>query len=93
MAKSKHAHPVNAAPSPEEPARAIKPFADAAKVTATMVSSHCPSCGSLQREPYHNVRTLDFAGIAPDGRPFTRVVWRRTRCRDCGQARDDKTFE
>ena len=55
--------------------------------------SRCRVCGSTERSPYSNVRRLDHAGLTPDGRPYKQVVWRRTTCLKCGQARDDKTFE
>jgi hypothetical protein len=55
--------------------------------------SACKACGSIERESYFNVRRLDYAGTTPDGRPYTQVVWRRTRCTACGQVRDDKSFE
>jgi hypothetical protein len=50
----------------------------------------CPGCKSTRREPYRDgiVQTLDFGGEieTPEGpRPYNRVVWRRTRCSDCGQ--------
>ncbi len=54
--------------------------------------SRC-GCGSTRRAPYSNVRTHDCPGETPDGVAYSRVVWRRTRCLDCGQARDDKSFE
>lgn len=53
----------------------------------------CRRCHSTDREPYFNVRTVAIAGVATDGRPYTHVVWRRTRCACCGQVRDEKTFE
>jgi hypothetical protein len=55
--------------------------------------SRCRACGSTERSPYSNVRRLDHAGLAPDGRPYKQVVWRRTTCLKCNQARDDKSFE
>lgn len=54
--------------------------------------SRCIRCGSTDRTPYTNRRHLDYAGTI-DGHPFNRVVWRRTTCVRCGQARDDKTHE
>lgn len=55
--------------------------------------TRCPSCGSTEREPYNNTREHDFAGLDDHGRPYTHVVWRRTRCRACGQSRDDRFRE
>lgn len=55
--------------------------------------SRCPICGSTEREDYHGTRTLEVGGVLPDGTVYRRVVWRNTRCRSCGQARVDKTYE
>jgi hypothetical protein len=66
------------------------------KTKPPVVEAHataCPACGSTERVPYFNVRERAIAGVTPGGRPFTHVVWRRTRCTPCGQTRDDKTFE
>lgn len=53
----------------------------------------CGKCGSTKREPYFNRRDVDVAGVhAVTGRPYTQIVIRRTRCGDCGQARDDRHF-
>jgi hypothetical protein len=60
--------------------------------TVPVHASRCPACGSTSREPYHHTRTLEHAG-EHDGRPYTRVVWRRTVCTGCGRARVDKTYE
>lgn len=50
----------------------------------------CPTCGSTRREPYKShVSEFRFEGTAqgPDGtaRRYNRVVWRPTKCLDCGQ--------
>ena len=55
--------------------------------------SRCKTCGSIERGPYGNIRRLPYAGVTPDGRVYTTVVWRRTKCKQCGQVRDDKSFE
>jgi predicted Zn-ribbon and HTH transcriptional regulator len=55
--------------------------------------SACRVCGSTDRAAYHNVRALDFPGETPDGRKYSRVVFRRTKCLACGQVRDDKSLE
>lgn len=76
------------AKKPQSPkaARTKNPPVVDAKPTA------CPTCSSTEREPYFNVRERAIAGER-DGRPYTHVVWRRTRCKACGQTRDDKAFE
>jgi len=50
------------------------------------VPPRCPSCNSTDREPYSAIiREMEHGGEAPDGKAYTHVVWRRTKCRDCGQ--------
>lgn len=50
-------------------------------------------CGSTDREPYFNKRELNISGDhAITGKPYTLIIIRRTRCRGCGQARDDRHF-
>jgi hypothetical protein len=55
--------------------------------------SRCKKCGSTRREPYHGRKELEFSGQDKEGKPFTHVVWRRTSCSDCGQARVDRHYE
>lgn len=52
---------------------------------AELVKSKCPKCQSTRRAPYHNTRTLKLA--------TKKVVWRHTKCLDCGQVRVDKSEE
>lgn len=59
---------------------------------AEAVPSAC-RCGSTEREPYFNKREVPINGVTPEGRTYNVVVWRRTRCKACGQQRDDKSFE
>ena len=54
--------------------------------------TRCQSCGSTEREPYFGTIEHSIEGIR-DGQPYTHVVWRRTRCRDCSQIRQDRFFE
>jgi hypothetical protein len=56
------------------------------RASAVSLPPACPSCNSTRREPYRNGVVVDrqLAGEI-DGRPYNRVVWRRTRCLDCGQ--------
>lgn len=42
-----------------------------------IVPAKCPKCGSANREWFHAVKSMDFAGY--------RIIWRNTRCTDCGQ--------
>lgn len=60
---------------------------------ATAEPSRCPKCDSTKRKAYKgSPRVLEQGGML-DGKPYTHVVWRRTACADCGQARVDKSFE
>lgn len=54
--------------------------------------SHCRTCGSTDREPYHKTTVQQFGGIH-EGRPYTHIVRRWTACKACGQARVDITHE
>jgi len=62
------------------------------KTTAEVVPSRCPECGSTQRAGYLDKVVQKMAGTA-DGKPFNRIVRRRTRCLDCGHPRIDRSFE
>lgn len=52
----------------------------------------CPKCKSTNRSKYSNRRAIAH-GVVIDGITFTHVVWRNTKCLDCGQARVDKHHE
>lgn len=54
--------------------------------------TRCPACGSTDRDPYFATVEHAIEGIR-DGRPHTHIVWRRTKCRDCGQIRQDRCYE
>lgn len=57
--------------------------------------SRCKKCGSTDREAYVDrpIR-LDACGVEPvTNKPYSAVVWRRTRCNNCGQHRTDKSYE
>ena len=43
--------------------------------------------GVLQHLP------AQLSGQTPDGKPFSRVIWRHTRCLKCGSSRIDKFYE
>lgn len=62
------------------------------KTIAPATPGRCPRCGSTDREPYHDVRAMAYAGTE-DGNAYTHVVWRRTRCQSCGQRRTDRFLE
>jgi uncharacterized protein (UPF0212 family) len=50
----------------------------------------CPKCGSQKREKYHNTREL--LNVTIRGVNYARLVIRRTRCKECGQCRDERTL-
>lgn len=50
---------------------------DTHPVVVEIRSATCPACGSPNREWFHAVKTMEFNGY--------RVIWRNTRCTDCGQ--------
>ncbi len=54
--------------------------------------SRCQKCGSTERAPYTSKLVQEYAGVI-DGKPFTRIVRRRTKCLDCGQHRVDRFYE
>jgi len=60
--------------------------------TVVVQPSKCKKCGSTNRSKYVDKRTLDLLGQLADGTIYTSVTWRRTKCLDCGQVRDDKTY-
>jgi ribosomal protein L32 len=53
--------------------------------------SKCPKCGSTRRAPYWQKVERAISGVK-DGKLYSKVVWRRTKCLDCGQHRRDKSF-
>ena len=55
--------------------------------------SRCPGCGSTEREAYSNPTEVESGGVTGDGHTYTHVVHRSTKCKQCGQARRDRTFE
>lgn len=55
--------------------------------------SRCRRCQSTDREAYTGQPFTQRLSGTRDGKPYNRVVRRRTRCRNCGQARFDLTYE
>lgn len=51
------------------------------------------NCNSTEREPYFGVIERYLPGRDENGLPYTHVIWRRTRCKKCGQARRDISRE
>lgn len=58
-----------------------------------VIPPSCPKCGCTDREPYFAIKRLAISGLTPAGRPYTRITFRRTRCKGCGQSRIDRVFE
>ena len=55
--------------------------------------SRCKKCESTDREPYFGTPfELQFLGER-NGKPYTHVVQKRTRCKACGQQRRDIVYE
>ena len=57
-------------------------------------ATRCPRCGSTDRDPYRRKNEQAYPGVH-DGKPYTHIVRRWTRCATpgCGQHRIDKSFE
>jgi hypothetical protein len=54
--------------------------------------TRCKRCDSTERTKYTTIKDMPHQGLR-DGKPYTRVVWRRTTCANCGQARVDQHYE
>lgn len=57
------------------------------------VATRCKVCASTARTKYTQTQIIEGDGIAPDGRPYTKVTLRRTCCVNCGQHRIDRWYE
>jgi hypothetical protein len=65
----------------------------AERVDTVSLPAACPKCHSTRRKPYTEGVVADrkMSGVI-DGRPYNRIVWRRTQCADCGQALTVREF-
>jgi Zn ribbon nucleic-acid-binding protein len=61
-----------------------------AKIIVEVEASRCPKCGSSERTKYENPVRRDYSG---SGLEFVAIIYRTTRCVDCGQARRDQEKE
>lgn len=52
----------------------------------------CPRCGSTDRTNYSRVRTRAKGGKAPNGREYTHIAIKCTRCERCGRPRTERHF-
>lgn len=55
------------------------------------VATQCSKCGSSRRDKYSGVRIQEHAGTF-EGKQYTHIVRRWTKCLDCGQARVDREY-
>lgn len=58
----------------------------------TVEPSRCRRCESTRRSDYYGKTEQAFQGCH-DGRPFTHIVRRPTRCLDYGQLRIERSYE
>lgn len=56
-----------------------------AKVVGARVQ--CPKCGSTERTNYNGTKEREIHGTLRDGTSYTHIVWKRCRCKQCGQSR------
>jgi uncharacterized Zn finger protein len=54
-------------------------------LVVAVIPAACPSCRSTERESIRIVIEREAAGTMPSGQPRTHIVWRRVRCKNCGQ--------
>lgn len=83
--------PTKTAATSQGPGRPKGPAEKIPEVNASL--TRCKKCNSTERTPYYGTVTRDLSGIGPDGQPFNRMTWRRTKCASCGQARADVFHE
>ena len=50
-----------------------------------VIPASCPTCRSTEKESIRILIERYLPGIMPNGQPRTHIVWRRVRCRACGQ--------
>lgn len=61
---------------------------------ATANPSRCRPCGSTERAPYMGSPVEHkITGVDLQGHHYTHVVFRRTKCLNCGQVRTDRSYE
>lgn len=73
-------------------AKPPKPEEDQYRIV-DVIPSACPKCQCTDREPYFAIKAIDSKGISPAGYPYTRLTFKRTRCKRCKQARVDRLYE
>jgi hypothetical protein len=76
--------------APKKPGRPRGPY-DVPPI-ADAPASVCIKCGSTERERYTTHREYDALGLY-QGKKYTHIVYRRTKCAKCKQSRIDRTYE
>ncbi len=64
-------------------------------ITSVHVPDSCPKCGSTERTAYEDILTRPIAGetrVAGEPVRHTSISWKRTTCKNCGQARRVRVF-
>lgn len=87
MAKQKKQSPITA------PAGRPKGSKNRDVTNAAGELTRCPKCHSTERNPYTKRELQAFAGISPEGKPYTHIARRWTSCATCGQHRIDRVYE
>lgn len=57
-----------------------------------VIPAACKRCGSTKRTAYDKVIERAMAGTI-EGAAYNHIVWRRTKCTACGQARIERHYE
>ena len=78
-------------PGPAGPGRPVGSRNEPDPPVCVVEPSRCLKCGSMTRSDYWGKVVRECTGMH-NGRPYSRVVWRRCRCLACGQTRVDKEY-
>lgn len=93
MAKSKAPkRRVSQAPKRDPKPTGRPPGSKTQKLVVDCTPGRCKKCSSTEREGYSDVKEMPYRGER-NGLPYTHIVWRRTRCKSCGQGRIDQCLE
>ena len=52
-----------------------------------VANTRCGKCQSTEKKAIRIVRERLYSGADDKGRPYSRMVWRRVQCANCGQHR------
>lgn len=64
-----------------------------AEVGQVVAVHQCKQCKSSERERYRLVNCVAHGGVTASGIRYSHVVFRRTKCKQCGTSRVDKFLE